>query len=156
MRAIFSLLLLTTACTTAVPGLDADPTSLQIEIGRYSALLGQVAEYTGVSYEHVGAGTDADGPDALMQRLREATADYNAVRRALCASRAGATDYVQVRTQSCGKAFQPHWARGPVTHEEIARRSRAAGGVIIPLWTSVCDEARRLEKDPDTMVCPME
>lgn len=151
------------ACATpaAESPLDADPFTLHIEIGRYSALLGQVVEHTGVSYEHTALaeqGEELDlAPEALMLRLREAAADYNAVRTALCASKAGASDYGAIRRAACGPPFAT-WAPGAVTMETVARRSRDLGGPIIGLWGDVCDEARRLQKpeDADTPVCPME
>lgn len=142
------------SCATAP--LDADPNSLNIEIGRYSALLGQVVEHTGVSYDHAGGDLEGDSPAALQGRLNEVVADYNAVSAALCASKAGAATFVQVRAQSCGRAFQPAWSSAAVDYLSVARRSRIAGRHIIGLWDAVCTEARALEKDPETMVCPME
>lgn len=154
--AILAAFAVMASCATPAAELDSDPNTLQIEIGRYSALLGQVSEYAGVSYDHVGRDATSEGPDALMQQLREAVADYNALRRALCESRSGASAYIHVRAQSCTSAFCPGWGQGSVTYDIVARRSRAAGAPIIGLWSAVCEEARSLEKDPDVMVCPME
>jgi len=91
-----------------------------------------------------------------MDRLEDAVADYNKVRRALCASKAGATSHVQIRAESCGLALHPSRSRTSVTYMEVARRSDVAGEHIVGLWDAVCAEARRLERDPDAMVCPME
>jgi hypothetical protein len=153
-RAFLAVTLLVGACTTAP--LDADPLNLDIEIGRYGALLGQVAEYTGVAAPAAVAESSQEGPAARMQRLRGAVAGYNAVRRALCASRVGATSYLTVRAGACGADWRPPWPEGAVTDLVVARRSRAAGERIIGLWSDVCAEARRLEQDPQAMVCPME
>lgn len=139
--------------------LDADPLNLQIEIGRYSALLGQVVEHTGVAYEHKGAGDDVpEGPPALMAELAAAVADYNAVRAALCASKTGATSYAAIRAASCTAQFRPAWPNVPLTHALVAQRSHEAGQPIIGLWSDVCDEARRLQPkaQQDEPVCPME
>jgi hypothetical protein len=145
------------AACAAQGELDADPHNLQIEIGRYKALMAQVAEYTGVSYIPVVVDAAEAGPQILLNDLKEAVADYNQVREALCASRAGATTYVRIREQSCTARYAPRWGRpAHPSHAFIARRSREAGAPIIGLWGEVCDEARRLEKDPDAMVCPME
>ena len=161
--AVFILLL--SACATPKPVstepvavIDADPNNLQIEIGRYSALLGQVVEHTGVAYDHVVVDQASEGAMTLMFQLEEAAADYNEVRKALCASRTGATTYVAVRSASCAAGFHPRWDRRRVTYETVARRSNEAGGPIIGLWSEVCDEARRLQPadQKDEPVCPME
>ena len=138
--------------------LDADPNSLQIEIGRYSALLGQVVEHTGVAYDHVVVDQASEGAMTLMFQLEAAAADYNEVRKALCASRAGATTYVAIRSASCAAGFHPRWDRRRVTYETVARRSNEAGGPIIGVWSEVCDEAKRLQPvdQKDEPVCPME
>lgn len=153
-RRIVAAAVLLGACASAP--LDADPNTLDIEIGRYGALLGQVVEYTGIAVPQGDAGSPPEGPDGRMRALRGAVTEYNSVRRALCASRAGATTYVAARAGACGADWRPSWSDGPVTDAVVARRSRAAGGRIIGLWGAVCDEARRLERDPDVMICPME
>ena len=149
-----------TETPAASPGamLDADPNTLQIEIGRYSALLGQVVEHTGVSYEHTAHDAPPEGSEALMAQLMDAVADYNAVRGALCASKAEPT-YAAIRAASCRAALHPAWNdRGAPGFPTIARRSSDAGGHIIGLWDDVCAEARRLQPadQKDEPVCPME
>ena len=138
--------------------LDTDPNNLQIEIGRYSALLGQVVEHTGVSYEHTAHDAPPDGAEALMAQLKDAVTDYNAVRGALCASKSEAT-YKAIRAASCNAALHPRWVdHGAPTYVTVAQRSSETGGPIIGLWGAVCDEARRLAPadQKDEPVCPME
>jgi hypothetical protein len=160
------LVLMLSACATATktsapaPGvaLDADPNNLQIEIGRYSALLGQVVEHTVVAYDHAASDAPPEGPQALMSELRDAVKDYNAVRASLCASK-GEASFAAIRQASCGAAFQPRWNdRAAVTFETVAQRSHEAGAPIIGLWDDVCAEAKRLQPadQKDEPVCPME
>lgn len=140
--------------------LDADPNSLQIEIGRYSALLGQVVEHTGVAYEHAAHDDNVpEGAPALMAQLKGAIDDYNAVRAALCASNTKVDDpYVAIRSNSCIARYNPRWAPATPTFDLVAKRSHEAGSFIISLWSDVCDRARQLQpKDQeDEPVCPME
>lgn len=150
----------TTTAPQAPPAaaLDADPNNLQIEIGRYSAVLGQVVEHTGVAYDHTAAEAPSEGAAALMAELNDAVADYNAVRAALCASKDAPT-YKAIRAASCKAAFHPHWVdRGAPSYLVIAARSQAAGGPILGLWDEVCAEAMRLQPaaEKDEPVCPME
>lgn len=162
MRSILAASLFLAGCATAPdPALDADPLNLSIEIGRYSALLGQVVEHTGVSYEHTALGDAASGDEvttaSLSVALREAAADYNAVRRALCASR-GAAAFDAIRDASCRAPAAKLWPLDAKDFVTVARRSAETGEPIIALWGAVCDEAQRLQapSDADEPVCPME
>ena len=170
MRAMaVATIVLVSACATTPPApsvaprvqgavIDADPGTLQIEIGRYSALLGQVVEHTGVTYEHAASDEAQEGAQALMAQLSDAVEDYNTVRAALCASRAQPT-YPAIRAASCTAHFHPGWSdRGALSFETIATRSNEAGASIIGLWDEVCGEAKRLQPldQKDEPVCPME
>ena len=138
--------------------LDTDPNTLQIEIGRYSALLGQVVEHTGVSYAHTAHDAPPDGPEALMAELHDAVTDYNSVSGALCASKSAPT-YKAIRAASCNATLRIAWNdKAAPSYHKIAERSHEVGGPIIGLWDSVCDEARRLQPadQKDEPVCPME
>ncbi|MDX2235037.1 MAG: hypothetical protein NW200_11130 [Hyphomonadaceae bacterium] len=146
-----------TSLTAVEP--DSDPLTLQIEIGRYSALLGQVVEHTGVSYDHVGEdGGEETDAGTLMAQLSAAVRDYNAVRSALCASKTTATTYQKIRADSCGAQYRPDWPSVPITNGVVAQRSSHAGRPIVSLWVDVCEEARRLQPagQEDEPVCPME
>ena len=169
MRAVaVASILLLSACASTAPGpaapteqateLDADPNTLQIEIGRYSALLGQVVEHTGVTYEHTAHDAPPEGPEALMAQLFDAVKDYNAVRAALCGSKSQPT-YAAIRAASCTASFRPGWNdHAAPSYVTIAKRSNEAGGPIIGLWDEVCGEAKRLQPadQKDEPVCPME
>ncbi len=169
MRAVaVASILLLSACAITPPepaatappevALDADPNNLQIEIGRYSALLGQVVEHTGVAYEHTASDEAGEGAAALSAQLFDAVKDYNSVRAALCASKSQST-YTAIRAASCSARFRPGWTdRGAPSLQTIARRSHQAGGPIIGLWDDVCAEAKRLQpaEQKDEPVCPME
>ena len=148
----------TTKTGTPAATLDTDPNNLQIEIGRYSALLGQVVEHTGVSYEHTAHDAPPDGAEALMAQLHDAVTDYNSVRGALCASKSEST-YKAIRAASCNATLRIVWNdKAAPSYYKIAERSHEVGGPIIGLWNSVCDEARRLQPadQKDEPVCPME
>ncbi len=169
MRAVaVASILLLSACASTAPepvapaeqgaALDADPNNLQIEIGRYSALLGQVVEHTGVAYEHTAHDAPPEGAEALMAQLFDAVKDYNAVRAALCASKPQPA-YTAIRVASCHAGFRPGWNdRAAPSYVTIAKRSHEAGAPIIGLWDEVCGEARRLQPadQKDEPVCPME
>jgi hypothetical protein len=161
------LTLLLAACATAekpAPAapppeatLDADPANLQIEIGRYSALLGQIVEHTGVSYEHAGRDHAGEGAALLMMQLRDAVDDYNGVRAALCATKGQPGPYASIRAASCATVLRPAWRDESVTYMVVAQRSHAAGEAIIGLWDQVCTvAARQRPAGDDTPVCPME
>ena len=148
----------TTKTEAPAAALDTDPNNLQIEIGRYSALLGQVVEHTGVSYEHTAHDAPPDGAEALMAQLHDAVTDYNAVRGALCVSKSEPT-YKAIRAASCDAGLRIVWNdKAAPSYYRIARRSQEVGTPIVGLWESVCDEARRLvpADQKDEPVCPME
>ena len=90
MRALIFGLALAAVClgacrqntTTPSPGAQVDPHALQIEIGRYGAMLRQTGELTATQ---IGA-PDASAEDAkeLARGLREAVWTYNIQRSQLC------------------------------------------------------------------------
>jgi hypothetical protein len=131
-----------------------DPIELEIAVGRYGAMQGQIENLT----EEVGI--IADLPDEAAQRrdlarkLREEVWRYNFQRSRLCAE-----GYLTSAT--CGAAFAPVWLDEPVdaevTHEILVERAVAVGDVVMPLWNAVCEDAgTRVPEAERMMVCPME
>ncbi|MEJ0060638.1 MAG: hypothetical protein WDM79_14135 [Terricaulis sp.] len=131
-----------------------DPVELEIAIGRYGAMQSQVEGLT----EEVGS--IADLPDEFAQRrdlarkLREEVWRYNFQRSHLCAE-----GYLTAST--CGAAFAPVWLDEPadaeITHETLVERAIEVGGVVMPLWNAVCEDAGSRVPEAERMsVCPME
>jgi hypothetical protein len=135
------------------PGARIDPHALQIEIGRYGAMLHQTGELTSTQ---VGA-PDASAEDAkeLARGLREAVWTYNIQRSRLCARN------LFVET-SCGPAFEPVWISEPPnarpTPEQLQTRSQEVSQVVQPFWNAICDDARHRTQDAGQrrMVCAIE
>jgi hypothetical protein len=131
----------------------SDPHTLNIEIGRYGAMLSQVIDHTA---ERPGAGAaEPSEPRELARSLRETVWEYNLQRSRLCA-KGLFTDV------ACGTAYEPIWIAEPAsvepTIDEIGTRSEAVGNEVMRLWNAVCsDAASRVEDEQERMyVCPME
>lgn len=155
MRFAAILIALCVASCASVAPEDADPHGLGIEIGRYGVMLHQTAELTDGADPPVVEGTDINQQRELARDLREQVWTYNLQRSRVCA--AGV-----VTSASCGPAFAPAWltespAAAP-SFVELARRSRAVGGVIMPFWNAVCaDAAQKVADEQERMyVCAIE
>ena len=130
-----------------------DPFNLNIEIGRYGAMLSQV---TGHTEERPGsAEPEVTSPRDLARRLRETVWEYNIERSRICAKGL----FTEV---SCTSAYEPVWISEPPnaepTLEEIQTRADAVGEEVMTLWNAVCDDARsRAATDEERfLACPME
>lgn len=129
-----------------------DPATLNIEIGRYGAMLSQVNDQ---SVERPGsAEPEVTSQRDLARRLREAVWNYNIQRSQLCSKGL----FVEA---SCGSAYEPVWISEPETVEptleEIQTRSDALGVEVQRLWGVVCDDAKsRVPEEEQMAVCPME
>ncbi|MEQ1491410.1 MAG: hypothetical protein ABL932_12760 [Terricaulis sp.] len=129
-----------------------DPATLNIEIGRYGAMLSQVSDQ---SMERPGS-VEPEGTETrdLARRLREAVWNYNIQRSQLCAKGL----FTEI---ACGSAYEPVWISEPNTVEptlaEIQSRSDALGTEVQTLWGAVCDDAKsRVPEEERMSVCPME
>ncbi|MEZ5973079.1 MAG: hypothetical protein R3C31_14810 [Hyphomonadaceae bacterium] len=137
-----------TSTTPAHP----DPFNLNIEIGRYGAMLSQVNDQTA---ERPGSTEpEVTSQRELARRLREAVWNYNIQRSQLCAKGL----FTEV---ACGSAYEPVWISEPntvePTLEEIQSRADALGSEVQTLWGAVCDDARsRVPEEERMSVCPME
>ena len=130
-----------------------DPATLNIEIGRYGAMLGQV---TGHTEERPGsAEPEVTEPRDLARRLRETVWRYNIERSEICAKGL----FTEI---TCTPAYEPVWISEPPTAvptlEEIQTRSDAVGQEVMTLWDAVCEDARtRATSDEERQVaCAME
>lgn len=134
------------------PGEAADPATLNIEIGRYRAMLDQVTEQTA---ERPGVAEEVEEPRVLARRLRETVWAYNLERSRLCAKGL----YAEV---TCGPPLAPVWISEPETAvpsvEDLQIRSAAVGTEVMRLWDAVCEDSRsRVADEQERMlVCPME
>jgi hypothetical protein len=130
-----------------------DPFTLNIEIGRYGAMLGQV---TGHTEERPGsAEPEVTSPRDLARRLRETVWRYNIERSKICAKGL----FTEI---TCTPAYEPVWIAEPPTAEptmeEIQTRADAVGTEVMRLWDAVCEDARtRATTDEERQVaCAME
>jgi len=129
-----------------------DPFNLNIEVGRWSAMLHEVNDQT---VERPGsAEPEITAPRDLARRLREAVWTYNIQRSQLCSKGL----FTEV---ACGAAYEPVWISEPETVEptleEIQSRSDALGTEVQRLWAAVCDDAKsRVPEEERMSVCPME
>jgi hypothetical protein len=130
-----------------------DPFELNIEIGRYGAMLSQV---TGHTAERPGsAEPEVTATRDLARRLRETVWEYNIERSRICAKGL----FTEI---TCTPAYEPVWIAEPPnaepTLEEIASRSEAVGNEVMALWDAVCEDARaRATTDEERQVaCAME
>jgi hypothetical protein len=130
-----------------------NPDTLNIEIGRYGAMLSQVSEHSDA--RPGSAEPEVTDPQDLARRLRETVWAYNVERSELC-SKALFTEI------TCGPAFEPVWISEPPTAEptleEIQSRSESVGQEVMRLWDAVCEDARtRAANDEDRRTaCAME
>jgi hypothetical protein len=130
-----------------------DPSTLNIEIGRYGAMLGQV---TGHTEERPGsAEPEVTAPGDLARRLRETVWRYNIERSQICAKGL----FTEL---TCTPAYEPVWISEPPnaepTLEEIQTRSEAVGQEVMTLWDAVCEDARTraASEDERQVACAME
>lgn len=128
-----------------------DPGVMNIEIGRYGAMLDQVSA---LSEGRPGAvEIDPTEPRALARRLREVVWAYNLERSRLC-GRGLFTDV------ACGPAFEPVWINEPgdaaPSLEVLAERQTAVDALVIPFWEVVCADARTRQVQVEGGVCTME
>jgi hypothetical protein len=130
-----------------------DPFTLNIEIGRYGAMLSQV---TGHTQERPGsAEPEVTDPRDLARRLRETVWEYNIERSKICAKGL----FTEI---TCTPAYEPVWIAEPPnaepTMEEIQSRSDAVGQEVMTLWNAVCEDARtRAATDEEReLACAME
>ena len=130
-----------------------DPFTLNIEIGRYGAMISQV---TGHTEERPGsAEPEVTAPRDLARRLRETVWAYNIERSKICAKGL----FTEI---TCTPAYEPVWIAEPPsaepTMEEIQTRSDAVGAEVMRLWEAVCADARtRATSDDERAVaCAME
>jgi hypothetical protein len=130
-----------------------DPFTLNIEIGRYGAMLSQV---TGHTQQRPGsAEPEVTEPRELARRLRETVWEYNIERSKICAKGL----FTEI---TCTPAYEPVWIAEPPnaepTLEEIQSRSEAVGREVMALWNAVCEDARtRATSDEERdLACAME
>lgn len=130
-----------------------DPFELNIEIGRYGAMLSQVNDHT---RERPGsAQPEVTDLRDLARRLRETVWEYNLERSRLCAKGL----YAEL---TCGPAYDPVWMSEPdsitPSLEDLRTRANAVGDEVMRLWNAVCADARsRVTDEQERMfVCPME
>lgn len=131
----------------------SEPANLQIEVGRYGVMLGQVGDLT-VARPGIGEPDPAQTRE-IARALRETTWQYNLERSRLCAKGL----FTEV---SCGPAYEPVWISEPVATEptlaELQTRSTALGAEVMRFWNAVCDDARTREPDEQArmLVCAIE
>ena len=129
-----------------------DPFNLNIEIGRYGAMIGQVNGHTA---ERPGAEPEVTEARDLARRLRETVWEYNIERSKICAKGL----FTEI---TCTPAYEPVWIAEPPTAEptmeEIQTRADAVGAEVMRLWDAVCEDARtRATSDEERQVaCAME
>ncbi|MEQ1707377.1 MAG: hypothetical protein ABL864_03495 [Terricaulis sp.] len=130
-----------------------DPSGLQIEVGRYGAMLGQVRDLT---RERPGAAElDPATPREIARALRETVWEFNVDRSRICAKGL----FAEI---ACGPAYEPVWISEPAsaepTLEDLQIRSTALGEEVMRFWDAVCQDARtRVEDAQEKMyVCAIE
>jgi hypothetical protein len=130
-----------------------DPFNLNIEIGRYGAMLGQVNEHT--ADRPGSAEPEVTEQRDLARRLRETVWEYNIERSRNCA-RGLFTEL------TCGPAYEPVWIAESSdvepTLEEIQSRANAVGEEVMRLWNAVCADARSraANQEERSLACAME
>lgn len=130
-----------------------DPVTLNIEIGRYGAMLSQVTGHT--ENRPGSAEPEATDPQELARRLRETVWAYNIERSKICAKGL----FTEI---TCTPAYEPVWIAEPPnaepTLEEVQTRTEAVGAEVQRLWNAICEDARtRAATDEEReTACPME
>ncbi|MGD9966486.1 MAG: hypothetical protein AB7T59_08205 [Hyphomonadaceae bacterium] len=130
-----------------------DPFDLNIEIGRYGAMLSQVSGQT--ETRPGSAEPEVTAPRELARRLRETVWEYNIERSKICAKGL----FTEI---TCTPAYEPVWIAEPPgaepTLEEIQTRSDAVGREVMTLWNAICEDARtRATTEEDrAAACAME
>lgn len=131
-----------------------EPFDLNIEIGRYGAMLNQIEEH-GLAAPSAMPEPDVSDRRELARHLRETVWEYNIARSRLCAR--GVQSAL-----ACGPAYAPLWigdaADVEVPLPELKARADALGEDVMRLWNAVCEEAeaRVADEDERRLVCPME
>lgn len=160
MRAVFiaglclALGLALANCATP-PREDEDPFNLHIAIGRWNAMVSQVAHLHRMPQQDYIPDSDLLAPRVLARRLREAVWFYNLQRLQLCARE-------HLVPETCGPPWQPGWLNDPPeeapSFRTLARRSADVGERVMPFWHAVCEAARAEEPDEEARreICPME
>ncbi|MGD9981430.1 MAG: hypothetical protein AB7H66_03650 [Hyphomonadaceae bacterium] len=130
-----------------------DPSTLNIEIGRYGAMLSQVTGHT--ENRSGSAEPEVTDPRDLARRLRETVWEYNIERSKICAKGL----FTEI---TCTPAYEPVWIAEPPTAEptleEIQSRTEAVGAEVQRLWDAICEDARARATTDDAreMACAME
>jgi hypothetical protein len=130
-----------------------DPFTLSIEVGRYRAMLSQVATHT---EERPGsAEPEVTETRDLARRLRETVWEYNLERSKNCAKGL----FTEI---TCTPAYEPVWIAEPPTAEptleEIQTRADAVGVEVMRLWDAICEDARTraTTEEERQLACAME
>ncbi|MET0183338.1 MAG: hypothetical protein ABW199_10670 [Caulobacterales bacterium] len=142
------------ACATKTAAEDEDPFHLHISIGRWSAMVSQIADIHAIAQPDHVSDDELLEASVLSRNLRMTVWQYNLERAQLCAER-------KLIEASCGAPYQPGWlieARAAPSYRELAIRSRDVGDRVMPFWNAVCADAKAREPDPEMrqQICPME
>lgn len=138
-----------------IPTAAIDPMTLQIEIGRWGAMVSQIEELTPQP-------ANAPKPEAermaMNASLRRGWDQAISARAGLCAG-----GWHVERTCSEGLLI-PTWLTSEPyqtapTYTELQARSDALGAFVMPLWEEVCAEQKAKHKEGSEeamLTCPME
>ena len=123
-------------------GARPDPHALEIQIGRFGAMLHQTGELTSTQVGAPDAG--AQDPKELARGLREAVWQYNIQRSQLCARNL-------FTETTCTPPYEPVWISEPPnsrpTADQLQQRSAEVGQEIQHFWGVICDDARRRARE---------
>ena len=142
--------------TAKAPAPPVQPVAfdIQIEVGRYGAMLHQIHTIANPDGGETPGDADPSEPKEIARALRETVWEYNLERSKLCARG-------MLTTASCGPTFNPVWLADPVdatvSLEELQNRANALGDEVMPFWNAVCEDAEsRVADEEKQTVCPME
>lgn len=132
-----------------------DPMNLQIEVGRWGAMVSQIEEYTPTPLNPPAPEAERA---AMNASLRRTWGEAIAARAALCAGG------WKVETTCQQGLLIPSWLSSEPfqtapTIAELQARSDALGAFVMPLWEEICAEQKAKHKegsDDALMTCPME